>query len=113
MQKFVVIPAEETRRRQWLDLLGRDRLPVIRPFPRPGASGPVYDVDVGQLSDLALARLAAYAARANNADYAATFDSLRREGAAVPAVGLTLLNETTGKTAVSTPPLPDQLHLLD
>jgi hypothetical protein len=100
-KQYLIIPIDPTRRAAWLDLLGRDRLPILRPIPRPGALGLVYDVDLAQLPAGALARLASYQARQSGEDYTAVYDRMRIEGAAVPAVGCAVIDD---ETAVSTAP---------
>ena len=113
--QFHIRATDPERQALWSDIFGRETLPVVRPFARPGRDGdPVYDIDLGQCHPLAASRLAAYIARRDGGDYGRILADLRVGGVALPAPGCELLEPAALATAVNPvrahraqlPPLP-------
>jgi len=88
---YFVTPLDDNRRAKWLEALNRDSLPVADPRPRMGNGGLVFDIEIGQLSQLDVARLAGVLSQQNASPYWDALHLVREEGVSLPAIGLALV----------------------
>lgn len=92
---YLIRPTDPNRRAIWMMALGRDTLPVCDGRAYRGADGRLFfDVDLSRLTAVETSRLAAYAARQNRGGYFQAADRVNDAGAAIPAVGCELIEET-------------------
>jgi len=91
---YLVRPTDPNRRAKWLDVIGRETLPVRDGRARSGTGGRlVYDVDTGQLTKIEAARLASFLAGQTGQGFHMAFAQVMEGGASLPAVGCELLIE--------------------